>query len=143
MNVNQISVFLENKAGRMAHVAEVLRDSGVNIRALTVAESSNYGVLRMIVNRPDEAAAVLKAAGFMVKLNPVLAVEIDDREGILYDIMKLCDAEDMNIEYMYSFVEQPSRKAILFLRFEDTVKAAEVFAGNGYKLLSADEACNI
>jgi len=143
MNVQQISVFLENKAGRIAHVSAVLRDSGVNIRALTVAESSNYGVLRMIVNRPDDAAAVLKAAGFMVKLNPVIAVEIDDREGILHDIMKLCDTEDMNIEYMYSFVEQRSKKAILFLRFDDTVKAAETFVKNGFKLLSSEEACLI
>jgi len=143
MNVNQISVFLENKAGRIANVAAVLRDNGVNIRALTVAESSDYGVLRMIVNRPDDAAAVLKAAGFMVKLNPVIAVEIDDREGILYDIMKLCDTEDMNIEYMYSFVEQSSKKAILFLRFDDTIKAAEVFVKDGYKLLSSNDVCRI
>jgi len=143
MQVQQVSVFLENKAGRLANVAAVLKDSGINIRALTIAESENYGILRMIVDKPAETMSALKTAGFMAKQNPVLAVEIDDREGLLYDIVKLCDTEDMNIEYMYSFVEQSSKKAILFLRFDDTAKAAETFGKNGYKLLSAEEVCQI
>ncbi|MDR2693527.1 MAG: ACT domain-containing protein [Chitinispirillales bacterium] len=143
MDVQQISVFLENKAGRIAGVAAVLKDSGINIRALTVAESENYGVLRMIVNRPDDALSVLKGAGFTVKKNPVLAVEVDDSEGILYDIMSRCDTAGINVEYMYSFVEQSSRKAILFMRFDDTDAAAKAFADGGHRLLSGDEVCRI
>jgi len=143
MQVQQVSVFLENKAGRLANVAAVLKDSGVNIRALTIAESENYGILRMIVDKPDETMKVLKTAGFMAKQNPVLAVEIDDRKGILYDIVKLCDTEAVNIEYMYSFVEQTSQKAILFLRFDETERAVQMFSANGYKLLSPEEACRI
>jgi hypothetical protein len=143
MNVQQVSVFLENKAGRLASVAAVLKNNNVNIRALTLAESANYGVLRMIVNKPDAAASTLKVAGFMVKQNPVIAVEIDDREGVMYDIMELCDKESINIEYMYSFVEQASNKAILFLRFEDVDAAVRLFTKNGYKLLSSDDICKI
>jgi hypothetical protein len=143
MNVQQISIFLENKAGRLASVAATLKKCAINIRALTIAESENYGVLRMIVNKPEDAASVLKEAGFMVKLNPVLAVEVDDREGVLCDIMELCDREVISVEYMYSFVEQASKKAFLFLRFEDADAAARLFVDNGYRLLSPEEVCRI
>ena len=139
MKVQQISVFLENKAGRLANVAQVLKENKVNIRALTIADTSDFGILRMIVNQPDVAYDVLKKAGFTVKRNPVIAVEIDDREGVFYEIMKLCDENGLNIEYTYSFVEQYSTKAILFLRFEDTDKAIELFRKNGYKILTAEE----
>jgi hypothetical protein len=135
MNIQQISVFLENKPGRLANVAMVLRDNKINIRALTIADTSDFGILRMIVNKPELATDVLKKAGFTVKLNTVIAVEIDDREGIFYDIMNLCDKNGLNIEYTYSFVEQHSNKAILFLRFENGDKAIEIFTKNGYTLL--------
>ena len=139
MEIKQISIFLENKPGRLAHVAQVLRDSTVNIRALTIADTSDFGILRMIVNKPDVALEVLKKSGFTVKMNEVIAVEIKDKEGVFYDIMKLCDEQKLNIEYTYSFVEQSSNRAILFLRFEDTKAAIEVFNKNGYKLLTNDE----
>jgi hypothetical protein len=130
---------LENKAGRLAHVAQVLRDNGINIRALTIADSADFGILRMIVNQPEKAVEVLKKAGFMVKQCPIIAVEIDDREGIFFDIMNLCDSNKLNIEYTYSFVEQYSNKAILFLRFDDPDAALKVFTANNYKLLSNEE----
>ena len=141
--VQQISVFLENKSGRLSDASAALKDNDINIRALTVAESANYGVLRMIVNRPDEALTVLRAAGFVVKKSPVLAVEVDDREGILHDIVELCGTAELNIEYLYSFVEQVSGKAILFMRFEKTEAAEKVFADNGFRLLSEEEVCLI
>ena len=140
MQIQQISVFLENKPGRLAHVAEVLRDNKINIRALTIADTSDFGILRMIVNKPEAALEVLKRAGFTVKQSVLLGVEIEDREGVLYDIMHLCDVSGLNVEYTYSFVEQSSNKAILFLRFEDPEEAIEVFRAKGYKLLTAEEA---
>jgi hypothetical protein len=143
MTVQQISVFLENKAGRLAAATAALKASGIDIRALTIAESENYGVLRMIVNNPDAASAALKDAGFMAKQNPVIAVEIDDRVGLMHDIALLCDKKNVNVEYMYSFVEKTSNKAILFLRFEDAGTAARMFVESGYKLLSPDEVCRI
>lgn len=139
MKVQQISVFLENKAGRLAHVAQVLRDNCINIRALTIADSSDFGILRMIVNQPDSATNVLKNAGFMVKQNPIIAVEMEDKEGVFFDIMNLCDKNNLNVEYTYSFVEQYSNKAILFLRFDDPDTAINVFCANHYKLLSNEE----
>ena len=139
MNIQQISVFLENKPGRLAHVALALKENKINIRALTIADTSDFGILRMIVSKPEAANEVLKKAGFTVKLNTVIAVEIDDREGIFYDIMNLCDKNGLNIEYTYSFVEQYSNKAILFLRFENGDKAIEVLKNNGYKLMTDEE----
>ncbi len=141
--VQQLSVFLENKAGRLSDVSAALKENDINIRALTIAESQNYGVLRMIVNRPDEALSVLRGAGFVVKKNPVIAVEADDREGILHDIVELCGGSELNIEYLYSFVEQVSGKAIIFMRFEDTEAAEKVFTGKGFRLLSEEEVCLI
>jgi hypothetical protein len=143
MNIQQISVFLENKPGRLAHVAQVLRDNSINIRALTIADTSDFGILRMIVNNPDKAYEVLKTAGFTVKVNTIIAVEIDDRKGVFYDLMNLCDTNDLNVEYTYSFVEQYSNKAILFLRIENSDKAIDVFTKQGYKLLTTDEAKKI
>jgi hypothetical protein len=139
MKIQQISVFLENKPGRLANVALVLRENKINIRALTIADTSDFGILRMIVSKPELANDVLKKAGFTVKINTVIAVEIDDREGIFYDIMDMCDKNALNIEYTYSFVEQYSNKAILFLRIENVDKAIEVFAKKGYKLLTDEE----
>ena len=139
MKIQQISVFLENKPGRLAHVALVLRDNKINIRALTIADTSDFGILRMIVSKPELANDVLKKAGFTVKINTVIAVEIDDREGIFYDIMDMCDKKALNIEYTYSFVEQHSNKAILFLRFENVDAAIEEFKKNGYTLLTDEE----
>lgn len=139
MVIRQISVFLENKAGRLARVAEVLKDNSINIRALTIADTSDFGILRMIVNKPALAHDVLKKAGFTVKESGVIALEADDREGVFYDVMKICDTEGLNIEYAYSFVEHKSNKAVLFLRFDDPESAAGLFAKAGYKLLGNDE----
>jgi hypothetical protein len=139
MAIKQISVFLENKAGRLAKVAEELKNNGVNIRALTIADTSDFGILRMIVNKPDLAYEVLKKAGFTVRESDIVAIELDDCEGVFFDIMKLCDMNSINVEYTYSFVEQYSNKAILFLRFEDNDKAVALFVKHGYKILTDDE----
>jgi hypothetical protein len=139
MVIKQISVFLENKAGRLAKVAEELKNNHINIRALTIADTSDFGILRMIVNKPDQAYDVLKKGGFTVRESDILAIELDDKEGVFYDLMKLCDANGLSVEYTYSFVEQLSNKAILFLRFEDNEKAVSLFAEHGYKLLTDDE----
>jgi hypothetical protein len=139
MAIKQISVFLENKAGRLAKVAEELKNNHINIRALTIADTSDFGILRMIVNKPDQAYDVLKKGGFTVRESDILAIELDDKEGVFYDLMKLCDANGLSVEYTYSFVEQHSNKAILFLRFEDNDKAIALFRKNGYKFLTDDE----
>lgn len=143
MAIKQISVFLENKAGRLAKVAEELKNNHINIRALTIADTSDFGILRMIVNKPDQAYDVLKKGGFTVRESDILAIELDDKEGVFYDLMKLCDANGLSVEYTYSFVEQYSNKAILFLRFEDNEKAIALFRKHGYKLLTDEEIMKI
>jgi hypothetical protein len=139
MVIQQISVFIENKAGRLAKVAEVLKDNGINIRALTIADTSDFGILRMVVNKPQEAYDVLKKAGFTVKESGVIAIEMDDRPGVFFDIMSLCDRKSLNVEYAYSFVEQYSNKAVVFLRFENPDSAISVFKESGYRLLTDAE----
>ncbi|MFW6254241.1 MAG: ACT domain-containing protein [Chitinivibrionales bacterium] len=139
MNTKQISVFLENKKGRLASVSKVLRDNKLNIRALTIADTAEFGIVRMILSEPDRAYQVLKKEGFTVKENTIVAVEIDDREGLFYDLTKLCDDNDLNIEYTYSFVEQSSNKAILFLRFDDADAATKVLQDKGYEILSDEQ----
>jgi hypothetical protein len=143
MTVQQLYVNLGNIPGQLAGVTAVLKDCGINIRALAIAENATKGVLRMIVNKPDEAESSLKKAGFMAGQNPMVAIEIDDREGLFHDIVKLCETNGVNIEYTYSFVETVSNRAILFLRFKDTDAAAKMFAGSGYKLLSPEDVCKI
>ena len=139
MIIKQISVFLENRAGRLAKVAEELGNNGINIRALTIADTSDFGILRMIVSDPDLAYKVLKQAGFTVRESGILAIEIADRKGLFHELMQLCDANALNVEYTYSFVEQDSKKAILFLRFEDNEKASALFHSKGYRLLTDEE----
>jgi hypothetical protein len=139
MKIQQVSVFLENKPGRLASVGLVLKEHRINIRALTIADTSDFGVLRLIVTDPEQAAAALRAAGFTVRVSTIVAVEIDDREGVFYDIMKLCDDNGLNVEYTYSFVEQHSNRAIIFLRFEDPDRAIALFQQHGFKLLTSDD----
>ncbi|MCL2689552.1 MAG: amino acid-binding protein [Chitinispirillia bacterium] len=143
MTIQQLYVNLGNTPGQLAGVTEILKNSEINIRAITIAENNTKGVLRMIVNNPDIAENALKEAGFVAGQNQMVAIEIDDREGLFYDIVKQCDAENINIEYTYSFVETALKKAILFLRFKDTDKAVRLFVQKGYKLLSNEEVCRI
>ena len=106
MVIKQISVFLENKAGRLAKVAEELKNNHINIRALTIADTSDFGILRMIVNKPDQAYRCPEKRRVTVRESGILAIELDDKEGVFHELMKLCDANGLNVEYTYSFVEQ-------------------------------------
>ena len=145
--IQQISVYLANKPGRLAEVAKILKDNKINIRVLTIAEDNEKGILRMIVNKPDEALTILKEK-FMSELDPMIAVPIDDHDGLLYEIVDLCDRNKLNINYMYSFVDTRINKAIMFMRFGDkevdhSDEAVKMFTDARYKLLSFQEAYNI
>ena len=143
MTVQQLYVNLGNAPGQLAKVTAILKYNEINIRALSIAENASMGVLRMIVNKPDVAEEALRKAGFAAGQNQMIAIEIDDREGVFHDIVNLCDTKNINIEYTYSFVETMLKRAILFLRFKDTDKAVQLFVKNGYKLLSNEEVCRI
>ena len=136
MKVEQISVFLENKSGRLAEVARALGDAGVNIRALSIADSSDFGILRIIVNDNDRALEVLKKKGFTVSKTEVVAVEVPDRPGGLAWVLDLLEKRSINVEYMYAFVERSSDNALIVFRFDEMDNAIQVLSSNGVTILN-------
>lgn len=120
MKVEQISIFIENKSGRLAEVTRVLGEAEINIRALSLADTSDFGILRLIVNKTDEAKAVLKSKGFTVNKTDVVAVEVPDRPLGLNSILEILDQGKVNVEYMYAFVERCGENAVIIFRFDNT-----------------------
>ena len=135
MRVEQISIFLENKAGRLAEVARVLAEAEVNIRALSLADTSDFGILRLIVNDNDRAKAALKENGFTVGKTDVVAVEVDDRPGGLGHILNILSKENINVEYMYAFVQHSGKDAVIIFRFDDIDGAVKLLTENGVKVI--------
>lgn len=131
MYIDQISIFLENRAGRILDITEIFGENNINIRALSLADTSDFGILRMIVDDVSRAAEVLKGRGFIVKQSKVVAVEVPDRPGGLASVLRVLAEKDINVEYMYAFFEQPKDKALLIFRFEDTETAAGVLEKHG------------
>ena len=113
MKVEQISIFLENKSGRLAEVTTILSEGGVNIRALSLADTADFGILRLIVNDCDRAKEILKSNGFTVGKTEVLALEVPDRPGGLARILRILDGAGINVEYMYAFVNRTGDNAIM------------------------------
>lgn len=139
MKVEQISIFLENRAGRLSEVTRVLSESGVNIRALSLADTSDFGILRLIVSDFDKAKKVLKENGFTVGRTTVVAVEVEDKPGGLHNILNLLSGQGINVEYMYAFVQQSGKNAVLIFRFDRTDEAIEILQKNGLKIVPGDE----
>lgn len=135
MKISQISLFLENKKGRLYKVLHLLGDAGVDIKALTIADNEDFGVLRMVVDDPDLALEVLKKAGFVVNITEVVAVEVNDAPGGLVAVLKILNDNDVNVEYIYAFEERKIDKAIVVFRFDDSNKAIDVFKKNNLKVV--------
>lgn len=138
MKVEQISVFIENKSGRLAEVTRLLGDAGVNIRALSLADTSDFGILRLIVNDREKAKTVLKENGFTVSKTEVVAVEVPDRPGGLSQILQTLDAHSINVEYMYAFVERCGENAVIIFRFDETDKAIQALQDKGFTVLEGE-----
>ncbi len=141
--VEQISVFLENKAGRLAEVAKVLGNAGINIRALSLADTTDFGILRLILNDREKAKSVLKEAGFTVGITEVIAVEVDDKPGGLATILTLLSENGVNVEYMYAFVERSGGNAVLIFKFEHLDEAIELLSSNGITVLPGERVYNL
>ncbi len=135
MKITQLSVFLENRAGRLAEIAATLGEIGVNIRAMSLADTTDFGVLRLIVNDTAKARQVLKDLGFAVRLTEVLAVEIPDRPGELGRLLRVIEQAGLNVEYVYGFVEKNSDNAILIFRFDDLDRAITAIQAKGIRIL--------
>lgn len=135
MRAEQISIFLENKAGRLAEVTESLRDGGVNIRALSLADTQDFGVLRLIVSDTEKAREILKERGFAVGKTNVVAVEVPDKPGGLHAILDVLRKGEVNVEYMYAFVRQSGDNAVMIFRFNDTDAALSLLTENGFAII--------
>ncbi len=141
MKVEQIAVFLENKSGRLAEITAKLAEENVNIRALSVADTADFGILRLIVDDVEKAKATLKANGFTMGVTNVVAVEVADKTGGLAGVLKTIEEEKLNVEYMYAFVNKARENAILIFRFDETDKAIESLQRTGYTILSGEDIC--
>ncbi len=139
MKLKQISIFLENKKGRLWKALNILRNSGINIRALSIADTSEFGILRIIVPEPEKAKAALEEGNFVVKMNDVIAVEVPDKPGGLEKILEILNKVDINVEYLYAFVEKNEEKAIVVLRTEDIDAGIEALTQGGATVLSLKE----
>lgn len=139
MKVEQISVFLENKAGRLAEVTRLLGEGGVNIRALSLADTSDFGILRLIVNDNEKAKKILKENGFTVGKTNVVAIEVEDRPGGLARILDILYRAGINVEYMYAFVQQSGENAVIIFRFDNLDEAIRVLQENGVTVINGSK----
>ncbi|HAK97472.1 MAG TPA: amino acid-binding protein [Planctomycetes bacterium] len=143
MKTTQISVFLDNKPGRLAEVTGLLAGAKINIRALSLAETADFGVLRLIVNDNAACLAVLKENRFVAQETEVIAIEVEDRPGGLHRILDVLDKAGINIEYMYAFVEKKKDNAIVVFKIDACREAVEVLSKNGIAVVSQDVIRNL
>ena len=139
MTIKQLSVFVENKQGRLSEITGILQGAGVDIRALSLADTTDFGILRLIVDKEDVAEAALRGAGLTVSLTPVIAVGIADRPGGLAEAMALLRDGGISVEYMYAFISRRKEMAYVILRVDDNGKAAELLQKAAFPLLTEEE----
>jgi len=143
MLVKQISVFLENKSGRLAEVTRTLKDQQIDIRALYIADTTEYGILRMIVDKPEQALEVLSTAGFTVSSTHVIAIAVADQPGTLDDALEILSGGSISVDYLYAYVGRASNDAIVVIRVEDPQLALEKLEENHIRVLSTKEVYGI
>jgi hypothetical protein len=139
MKVEQISIFLENKPGGLDKVTRILRDADINIRTLAVADTSDFGIVRIIVNNVETATRILKENGFTVSRTTVVAVEVPDRPGGLHSILEVLAKANVNIAYMYAFVEKSGENAVMLFRFDEQDQAIDALVKNGINVLPGEK----
>jgi len=142
MKVEQLSIFLENKVGRLAEVTTILSQAGINIKALSLADTSEFGILRLIVDKTDAAQTALKEKGITVGRTGVVAVEVSHTPGGLNNILQILEKRGVNVEYMYGFPYR-SAEAIIIFRFDRTELAVEILQQNGIRIFTSEEICTV
>lgn len=143
MKITQISIFLENKQGRLSEVCSLLGANDINIRALTIAENDEFGILRLVVDKADEAVRVLKDNGLVAQMTDIVALEVDDAPGGLAAILNVFSDNGLNVEYMYGFVEKKTDKALMVFRFDDTDTAIATLTEKGLRIVSSADITNL
>jgi len=143
MKVEQISIFIENKSGRLAEITGILGENGINIRALSLADTSDFGILRLIVDDSEKALKVLREQRFTVSITDVIGVEVADSPGGLTSILQILDNNNVNVEYMYAFVERSGANAVIIFRFDNIDEAISALSNNGIKILPSERITSI
>jgi len=133
--LTQLSIFVENRPGRLFSISSLLGDGGINIRAITIAESEGFGILRIVVDRPDDAFDILKMAGYTANIADIVAVDIVDKPGGLASVLRVLNDAGINVEYMYGFVDRSSENALVAFRFENPEDAIKVLRSNDIKVV--------
>lgn len=136
--VRQLSVFIENKSGRVSEVTGLLGEADVNIRGFSVSDTAEYGILRLVVDRPDEAARVLKEAGFTVRMDDVICIDLPDRPGGLAEVLRMVSAAGVNIEYVYSLVA-----TYIVINVADVSRALHLLSGTPVRLVGQEEIAKV
>lgn len=141
MTVKQISVFIENRPGAISAFANILRENDIDMRALSLADVQDYGILRVIVDNVYNTSTVLKNAGYVFRITPVIAVPLKDQSGSLADVLDVLGRNDINVEYLYAFVGREQNRAFVIFRVsdEDIEKASKILNDAGYPPLSQDD----
>lgn len=139
MIVEQISIFLENKTGRLMEVTHALAEANINIHALSLADTADFGILRIIVDNIPKSKEILRERGFTVGCTNVVAVEVQDTPGGLHTILKVLNDSQINVEYMYAFVQPNTNNATIIFRFDRTEQAIEILKNNDIPLLPSDK----
>ena len=138
MSVHQISIFLENRAGQLAEITRLLADKGIDMRAINIAETTDYGVLRMIVDDAEKATAILLEGGYVLSMTPVTVVEVPDQAGGLAPVLETLAEGHIDVEYMYSLFTHKDDKAYMVFRITDDKRFAELLCTHGIRV--ADKA---
>lgn len=136
MAIKQLTVFVENKKGTVVSVTDILSKNNVNLRALSIAETQDFGILRLIVNDEKTAEAVLMENGYPIKVIDVVGVKIGDEPGKLTEALAVLDKADINVEYMYAFMARTEKHAYVVLRVEDNCAAEAALIGAGFKMIT-------
>ena len=141
--IKQVAVFLENKAGKASACCKVLKDAGVNLLALSIADTQDFGILRLIVNDEATAEKVLKENGYLIKVIDVLGVKIGDEPGKLTSALAVLEKASINVEYLYAFMARTEKHAYVVLRVEDNALAEKALVDAGFKLITDQDVCKL
>lgn len=141
--IDQLSIFLENKEGRLLNTLDIIEELNINIRALSIADTSEFGILRLIVTDPLKVKEKLEEKDFIVKITKVLAVSISDEPGGLNKILRILDKNNINLEYLYAFVEQKTYNAIVILKLENMDEGYKVLKEEDSQLITSEEIYSI
>lgn len=136
MSIKQLTVFVENKKGTVVEVTEILSSSNINIRALSIAETQEFGILRLIVDDDVKAKIVLAEGGYLIKAIDVVGVKIGDAPGKLTEALRVLECNEINVEYLYAFMARTEKHAYVVLRVEDNAAAEAALTGAGFKMIS-------